>query len=483
MRKRLLSIIVVMVLGGSLLSGCASNDPILNSNESLYIRGNLYTWNGTAYQLVNTSLGGSSNGSGITNHALLSNLDYASAGHTGFQASLGFTPENSANKGVNSGYASLNATGKVPSSQIDFPTSTTAWGSITGTLSNQTDLQSALDSKQATLVSGTNIKTINGSTLLGSGDLTVTAGDHSHTADNITGGSANQTILSVNGRGSWTTLLVEHISGLVAALAGKLAATQAAILAALGYTPADNVTAQSHYANVSNPHSVTAAQVGALPTANVSVTAAANKVPSANTSGKLEMSWLSTEMSVTTNGGIKLVNDATSPGANQVYGTNAGGTKGWKADPSSGSSNTTFKRITANSATTSTSLVEIDGLWLPMAANAVYLVEAGWAGSVSAVTTGIRYGASYNGTLTNMRLQIVGSLLDTTAAMCQISSNNTQTTSLFGTTSGSTDIGVQVTGIVRTGGTAGNFSFKQLKVTSGTATVFADGWMRITRVE
>ena len=49
-----------------------------------------------------------------------------------------------------------------------------AWGSITGTLSSQTDLQSALDAKQATLVSATNIKTINGSTVLGSGNLVVT---------------------------------------------------------------------------------------------------------------------------------------------------------------------------------------------------------------------------------------------------------------------------------------------------------------------
>lgn len=48
-----------------------------------------------------------------------------------------------------------------------------AWGSITGTLSAQTDLQGALNAKQDTLVSGTNIKTVNGSSLLGSGDLTI----------------------------------------------------------------------------------------------------------------------------------------------------------------------------------------------------------------------------------------------------------------------------------------------------------------------
>jgi hypothetical protein len=53
--------------------------------------------------------------------------------------------------------------------------SSPAWGSITGTLSSQTDLQNALNSKQASLVSGTNIKTINGSSILGSGNLSITA--------------------------------------------------------------------------------------------------------------------------------------------------------------------------------------------------------------------------------------------------------------------------------------------------------------------
>lgn len=54
----------------------------------------------------------------------------------------------------------------------DIPISgTAAWGSVTGTLANQSDLVAALDGKQATLVSATNIKTVNGVTLLGSGDL------------------------------------------------------------------------------------------------------------------------------------------------------------------------------------------------------------------------------------------------------------------------------------------------------------------------
>lgn len=36
-----------------------------------------------------------------------------------------------------------------------------------------TGLQTALDAKQATLVSGTNIKTVNGASVLGSGDLVI----------------------------------------------------------------------------------------------------------------------------------------------------------------------------------------------------------------------------------------------------------------------------------------------------------------------
>ena len=66
-----------------------------------------------------------------------------------------------------------------------------SWGSITGTLSNQTDLQNALDTKQIELVSGTNIKTINGNTLLGSGNLAISSAWGS-----ITGTLSSQTDLA-----------------------------------------------------------------------------------------------------------------------------------------------------------------------------------------------------------------------------------------------------------------------------------------------
>lgn len=105
------------------------------------------------------------------------------------------------------------------SGNIEINAGASEWGQITGTLSNQTDLQSALDAKQDvisdlntirtgaelgstavqpgtlstelankqdTLVSGTNIKTINGTSILGSGDITIQGGGGSSDIDNKT---------------------------------------------------------------------------------------------------------------------------------------------------------------------------------------------------------------------------------------------------------------------------------------------------------
>jgi hypothetical protein len=71
------------------------------------------------------------------------------------------------------------------------------WGGITGTLSAQTDLQTALNGKQDTLVSGTNIKTVNGNSLVGSGNVTTNPRTlASINGSNLTG-TANQISASV----------------------------------------------------------------------------------------------------------------------------------------------------------------------------------------------------------------------------------------------------------------------------------------------
>lgn len=48
-------------------------------------------------------------------------------------------------------HATLDGTGKVPASQLPSSSGSPTWGSISGTLSDQTDLQTALDGKQAEL--------------------------------------------------------------------------------------------------------------------------------------------------------------------------------------------------------------------------------------------------------------------------------------------------------------------------------------------
>jgi len=65
--------------------------------------------------------------------------------------------------------------------------SNAVWGNITGTLSNQTDLNDIFIGKQDTLSSGINIRTINGLDILGEGNLIVTA----------SGGEANDLTQSV----------------------------------------------------------------------------------------------------------------------------------------------------------------------------------------------------------------------------------------------------------------------------------------------
>jgi hypothetical protein len=70
----------------------------------------------------------------------------------GKQDAIGFTPENVSNKETS---ALDTSTTKYPCNNV---------------------VKSAVDSKQATLVSGTNIKTVNGNSLLGSGDVAITTG-------------------------------------------------------------------------------------------------------------------------------------------------------------------------------------------------------------------------------------------------------------------------------------------------------------------
>jgi len=78
------------------------------------------------------------------------------------------------------------------------------WGNITGNIANQTDLQNALSSKQDTLQSGTNIKTINNQSLLGSGDISVGGGTFSGTLDDVPDGTTYKRVTQTE-KNTWNS--------------------------------------------------------------------------------------------------------------------------------------------------------------------------------------------------------------------------------------------------------------------------------------
>lgn len=127
----------------------------------------------------------------------------------------------------------------------------------------------SFEAKQDALVSGTNIKTINGTSVLGSGNITIVAdspvdsvngqiGDIVLNSDDIAEGSTNKYFTE-------SRVLATILSGLSTASNTVVNATHS-ILQAIGFLQkqvSDNkTTADNHIANTANPHAVTKAQVG-----------------------------------------------------------------------------------------------------------------------------------------------------------------------------------------------------------------------------
>ena len=145
---------------------------------------------------------------------------------------LAYSPENASNKGIAGGYASLNGSGIVPTSQLpsfqapitvtttgtsgaatfvgntlnipNYTSSGGTWGSITGTLSNQTDLATALAGKQGTITL-TTVGSTGNATLIGNtlnipnySGGTGTVGTISRNVQNFTA-TAGQTTFTISG--------------------------------------------------------------------------------------------------------------------------------------------------------------------------------------------------------------------------------------------------------------------------------------------
>ena len=86
--------------------------------------------------------------------------------------------------------------------------------------SGATEISTALNAKQDTLVSGTNIKTINNESILGSGNITIQGGGSSYTAG--TGIDITNDVISVTGKVD-TTTYETYTAATATAIGNKLA--------------------------------------------------------------------------------------------------------------------------------------------------------------------------------------------------------------------------------------------------------------------
>lgn len=182
-----------------------STFPVSGETYKIYVAedtGYIYRWAGSGYSQIGgeTPTWGSITGTLSSQTDLQSALDakadsssISAVGLSGDYNDLTNKPDLSVYDEVlpyanQAAFPATGATGKVyvaedtgyiyrwsGSAYVQLTDQTAIWGQISGTLSNQSDLNTALSGKQATLVSGTNIKTVGGNSLLGSGDISVSA--------------------------------------------------------------------------------------------------------------------------------------------------------------------------------------------------------------------------------------------------------------------------------------------------------------------
>jgi hypothetical protein len=155
------------------------------------------------------------------------------------------------------------------------------WGTITGSISSQSDLQAALSAKQNTLVAGSNLKTINGNSLLGSGDLTIASGGGSGTVTSVSVASANgfygtvstsTTTPAININTSVVGMLKGSVGALVQAVSGTDFApptTGSSILYANGAGGFSSVTIGSGLTFASGTLTATGGGTGTVTTVSV----------------------------------------------------------------------------------------------------------------------------------------------------------------------------------------------------------------------
>lgn len=154
----------------------------------------------------------------------------------GKQNALGFTPEDSANKGIANGYAALDATGKIPNSYL--PTSTMNYH---GTWNVATNTPALSDGMIGADPGDIYIVSVGGTRNLGSGNITFAVGDWAiYNQSNVWEKVINSnTVSSVNGaQGAVTVNAINELTGDVTAGPASGSQSQVATIAAGAITNA-----------------------------------------------------------------------------------------------------------------------------------------------------------------------------------------------------------------------------------------------------
>lgn len=315
----------------------------------------------------------------------------------------------------------------------------TDWGDIAGTLSNQTDLQTALNGKQGTLVSGTSIKTVNGSTLLGSGNLVVSGAS---AWGEITGTLANQTDL-------------------------QTALNTKANTASLGTLATQNGTFSGTSSGTNTGDNATNTQYSGLAASKQDVLVSGTSIKTVNGTTLLGSGNLvTTQTSVTGNAGTATALET----ARTINGVSFNGSANIVAGQ--------YARVSGSNVTrTAQTLADITGLSIALLANSVYDVQVCLSVACSS-TAGNGYALAYSAAGASVEGQISGTLAAATQKTVRVASFAASQTFVTVAANG----GIWIQAIVTTGADAGNLSAQHLKVTSGTSTVYINSYIRAIKI-
>jgi len=150
--------------------------------------------------------------------------------------------------------------------------------------------------------------------------------------------------------------------------------------------------------------------------------------------------------------------------------------------PSAGSGyeeNITF--VAAATTTGSLNLINIQGLSYAASANSKYIFEVYLSNAVDVGTAGIKVGMNYSAAGATIESSVFGK--SSAAAMRSDRINAFNTASAGAYSIAAADAGLTIKGTITTGANAGNITAQVVKVTSNNVTIYADSYMRITKVQ